>query len=71
MICSIRKKFNERSPHHDYLSWMSYLDLRLRLPELLLMRVDKMTMATAIEARVPYLDHEFVALAMSIRKKLK
>ncbi|MBI4631442.1 MAG: hypothetical protein HY740_06970 [Chloroflexi bacterium] len=71
VIAPFRKKFNERSPHPDYLSWMSYLDLRLRLPELLLMRVDKMTMATAIEARVPYLDHEFVALAMSIPQKIK
>ena len=43
----------------DYLNWMAYLDLRLRLPELLLMRVDKMSMATSIEARVPYLDHRF------------
>ena len=45
---------------------MSYVDLRLRLPELLLMRVDKMTMGVGLEARVPFLDHEFVALAMSM-----
>ncbi|HLB49078.1 MAG TPA: asparagine synthase-related protein, partial [Anaerolineales bacterium] len=57
--------------HADYASWMGYLDLRLRLPELLLMRVDKMTMATSVEARVPYLDHEFVGLAMSIPQRLK
>jgi asparagine synthase (glutamine-hydrolysing) len=50
---------------------MGYLDLRLRLPELLLMRVDKMTMATSVEARVPYLDHEFVALAMSLPVEVK
>jgi asparagine synthase (glutamine-hydrolysing) len=43
-----------------------YQDLRLRLPELLLMRVDKLTMANAVEARVPFLDHEVVELAMSI-----
>jgi asparagine synthase (glutamine-hydrolysing) len=71
IIRAVRKKFEERSPHLDYLSWMGYLDLRLRLPELLLMRVDKMTMATSIEARVPYLDHEFVGLAMSIPQRLK
>jgi asparagine synthase (glutamine-hydrolysing) len=71
VIRPFRKKFEERSPHLDYLSWMSYLDLRLRLPELLLMRVDKMTMATAVEARVPYLDHEFVGLAMSIPQRIK
>lgn len=43
-----------------------YQDLRLRLPELLLMRVDKLTMANAIEARVPFLDHEVVELAMGM-----
>ena len=42
------------------------MDLMFRLPELLLMRVDKMSMATSVEARVPFLDHEFVTLAMSI-----
>lgn len=55
----------------DQLHWMAYLDLRLRLPELLLMRVDKMTMATALEARVPFLDQEFVQMAMSIPQSLK
>ena len=45
---------------------MSYVDLNLRLPELLLMRVDKMTMGVGLEGRVPFLDHRFVGLAMSI-----
>lgn len=55
----------------DELHWMTYLDLRFRLPELLLMRVDKMTMATAVEARVPFLDQEFIRLTMSIPKSIK
>ncbi|MBM4423123.1 MAG: asparagine synthase (glutamine-hydrolyzing) [Chloroflexi bacterium] len=71
VIRKYRRRFDERSPHADYVTWMGYLDLRLRLPELLLMRVDKMTMATSVEARVPYLDHEFVGLAMSIPQRLK
>lgn len=50
----------------DDLDQLIYQDLRLRLPELLLMRVDKLTMANAIEARVPFLDHELVELAMSV-----
>ena len=50
----------------DGLDALIYQDLRLRLPELLLMRVDKFTMATAVEARVPFLDHELVELAMSM-----
>ena len=66
------RRFRERSPlADDHLAWMAYLDLRLRLPELLLMRVDKMTMATGVEARVPFLDHEFVTFAMGIPRALK
>jgi asparagine synthase (glutamine-hydrolysing) len=50
---------------------MTYLDLNLRLPELLLMRVDKMSMGVSVEGRVPFLDHKFVELAMSIPESLK
>lgn len=50
---------------------MSYVDLRHRIPELLLMRVDKMSMAVSLECRVPFLDHKFVELAMSIPAKKK
>ena len=45
---------------------MTYLELKLRLAELLLMRVDKMTMATSVEARVPFLDHELVQFAIAL-----
>jgi asparagine synthase (glutamine-hydrolysing) len=50
---------------------MSYMDLNVRLPELLLMRVDKMSMAVSLEGRVPFLDHKFVELAMSIPQSVK
>jgi len=50
---------------------MLYVDLNLRLPELLLMRVDKMTMGVGLEGRVPFLDHRFVGLAMSIPSAMK
>ena len=50
---------------------MTYLELKLRLPELLLMRVDKITMATSVEARVPFLDHHLVEYAMGLPRSLK
>ena len=56
----------QRAGARDDLDELIYQDLRLRLPELLLMRVDKLTMANAIEARVPFLDHEVVELAMAM-----
>ena len=53
------------------LNWMSYLELHLRLPEQLLMRLDKMTMGTSIEGRVPFLDHNLVQLVLGIPQRIK
>jgi asparagine synthase (glutamine-hydrolysing) len=58
-------------PASDFLTRMTYLELKLRLPELLLMRVDKITMAASVEARVPFLDHKLVEYAMGIPRELK
>jgi asparagine synthase (glutamine-hydrolysing) len=58
-------------PDSDFLARMTYLELKLRLPELLLMRVDKITMATSVEARVPFLDHHLVEYAMGLPRQLK
>ena len=58
-------------PHSDFAARMTYLELKLRLPELLLMRVDKITMATSVEARVPFLDHHLIEYAMGLPRNLK
>ena len=65
-LAPIRADFLQKAHDTSHINWMSYLDLRLRLPELLLMRVDKMTMGVGLEARVPFLDHQFVELTMGI-----
>lgn len=67
----VHARYHERAPSPSRLGWMSYLDLNFRLPELLLMRVDKMSMGASLEARVPFLDHELVELAMGIPDALK
>jgi asparagine synthase (glutamine-hydrolysing) len=58
-------------PAATQLERMIGIELRQRLPELLLMRVDKVTMASSIEARVPYLDHRLVELALAIPAEVK
>jgi len=58
-------------PRAAQLDRMIGIELRQRLPELLLMRVDKVTMGSSIEARVPYLDHKLVELALTIPPELK
>ncbi|MBV9209195.1 MAG: 7-cyano-7-deazaguanine synthase, partial [Acidobacteria bacterium] len=65
------QRIETERPASDFLSRMTYLELKLRLPELLLMRVDKITMATSVEARVPFLDHHLVEYAMGLPRSLK
>lgn len=65
------ERFLENAWEKSHLNWMSYADLCHRLPELLLMRVDKMSMGVSLECRVPFLDHKFVELAMSIPQSKK
>ncbi|MEA2698068.1 MAG: hypothetical protein QOI66_2339, partial [Myxococcales bacterium] len=50
---------------------MSALELANRLPELLLMRVDKLSMSHSVEARAPFLDHELVSYGLSLPQSLK
>ncbi|HEX8476443.1 MAG TPA: asparagine synthase (glutamine-hydrolyzing) [Pyrinomonadaceae bacterium] len=61
----------EARPSSDFLARITYLELKLRLPELLLMRVDKITMATSLEARVPFLDHHLVEYALGVSRAQK
>ena len=69
------RRYDERlaavRPGADFLARLTYQELQLRLPELLLMRVDKITMATSVEARVPFLDHHLVEYALGLPRRLK
>jgi asparagine synthase (glutamine-hydrolysing) len=67
----IRRAFMESSWEPSALNWMTHLDLAIRLPELLLMRVDKMTMAASVEGREPFLDHKLVEFALSVPTSMK
>jgi len=58
-------------PNAGFLRKLFFLELKHRLPELLLSRADKMTMAHSVEGRVPFLDNRLVELAFQIPGKLK
>jgi asparagine synthase (glutamine-hydrolysing) len=64
-------RIESERPDSDFLSRLIYLELKLRLPELLLMRVDKITMATSVEARVPFLDHNLIEYVLGIPREVK
>ena len=50
---------------------MSYLELRQRLPELLLQRLDRIAMASSVEGREPFLDHDLVEFVMALPPRMK
>lgn len=56
---------------YSSLDKMLYADCKLWLPENLLERGDRMTMAASVEGRVPFLDHEFVEFAFKQSKQVK
>jgi asparagine synthase (glutamine-hydrolysing) len=63
--------YYERVRGKDPVSRMLYLDTKTWLPDDLLVKADKMTMAAAVELRVPFLDHRLVELAASFPTALK
>jgi asparagine synthase (glutamine-hydrolysing) len=65
------RTFVDKAWEKSHYQWMTYAELSIRLPEVLLMRHDKMGMGVSLETRVPFLDHRLVALAMSIPEAVK
>lgn len=55
-------RYYDKTEGLDPLLRMMYLDVKSWLPDDLLIKADKMTMATSVELRVPFLDHRLVEL---------
>jgi len=58
-------------PGRDWLSSLQHLDINQYLPLDILTKVDRMSMAHSIEARVPLLDHKLIEFAATIPPELR
>lgn len=65
------QRWLKNNPQRDDLSAMLYLDTKIWLPDNLLMKGDKMTMAASIEGRIPLLDYKLIEYAASIPSSVK
>jgi len=71
VVAPLYRRIAEAHPGASDLEKITFLELQLRLPELLLMRVDKMAMANSVEVRVPFLDRDLVDFALSVPESFK
>lgn len=71
LVLRQREHLRHLRPDADFLTEVLYQEMQLRVPELLLMRVDKITMSTSLRARVPFLDHRLVEFSMHLPAAMK
>jgi asparagine synthase (glutamine-hydrolysing) len=60
-----------KCPFADGFYRQMYFNLKVSLPEDMLAKVDRMSMAHSLEARVPFLDHRLVELTYQVHKDVK
>lgn len=70
-ISVVRDLLDRGSCGQNKVNQMLYLDTKTSLPDDLLLKADKMTMANSLELRVPMLDHKFLEFAASLPPSLK
>jgi asparagine synthase (glutamine-hydrolysing) len=67
----VARDLMSKAAGYDTLAKMLYLDTMTWLPDDLLIKADKMTMANSVELRVPLLDHELLEFAASLPSQFK
>jgi asparagine synthase (glutamine-hydrolysing) len=61
----VSRRFDEVADAHP-INQAMYVDMKTWLPDNILVKVDRATMANSLESRAPYLDHRLVEFAASL-----
>jgi asparagine synthase (glutamine-hydrolysing) len=67
----VMEKYFKGADYLDTLSRLQYVDLKVYLPDDILTKVDRMSMAHSLEVRPPFLDHNMVEYAFRIPSNLR
>jgi asparagine synthase (glutamine-hydrolysing) len=68
---SVTRNYLARAATYGCLDKMLYVDTNTWLPDDLLIKADKMTMANSVELRVPFLDHKVLEFAAQLPRDQK
>ena len=68
---SVTRDYMTRAGAYGWLDKMLYVDTNTWLPDNLLIKADKMTMANSVELRVPFLDHKVLEFAARLPRNQK
>ena len=68
---SVTREYLSRAGAYGWLDKMLYVDTNTWLPDNLLIKADKMTMANSVELRVPFLDHKVLEFAARLPRNQK
>ena len=67
----VLRKYYDEADTTDPLSRIQYVDIKTYLPDDILTKIDRASMAVSLELRAPILDHKFMELIASIPSALK
>jgi asparagine synthase (glutamine-hydrolysing) len=67
----VKECLKNGNSHIGMVNKMLYVDTKTSLPDDLLLKADKMTMANSLELRVPFLDHKLLEFAASLPTNFK
>lgn len=68
---SVMQKYYDTADSNHYLDKVLYTEIKTFLPDDYLVKVDRASMANALEVRVPLLDHKFMEFTAKIPPDLK
>lgn len=64
-------RLKDYSNNYEAIKWFSYIDLKIWISDVLMTKVDRMSMAHSLEVRTPFLDFELVEYLMAVEPQIK